>query len=98
MATTVEDITAKVEKAEIEPKTGLTTSKPPQNSEEQNEKSESAAKGANEAQEEVVGAEIEPKTGVSFPVKLDDEKRLNCVGVRKKSMLGMGIKIYAFGI
>ncbi|XVE67859.1 hypothetical protein DITRI_Ditri09bG0021600 [Diplodiscus trichospermus] len=42
--------------------------------------------------------EIEPKTGVSFPVKLDDGKQLNSVGLRKKSMLGMGIKIYGFGM
>ncbi|MBA0640852.1 hypothetical protein Goklo_023753 [Gossypium klotzschianum] len=30
---------------------------------------------------------VEPKTGVSFPVKLDDGKQLNCVGLRKKSMV-----------
>lgn len=40
---------------------------------------------------------MEPKTGVSFPVKLDDGQQLNCVGLRKKSMLGVGIKIYGFG-
>ncbi|KAK8717009.1 hypothetical protein V6N13_044294 [Hibiscus sabdariffa] len=45
---------------------------------------------------EEVAAEVEPNTGVSFPVKLDDGKQLNCVGVRKKSMLGLGIKIYGF--
>ncbi|KAF7129412.1 hypothetical protein RHSIM_Rhsim10G0015500 [Rhododendron simsii] len=42
--------------------------------------------------------ETEPKTGVSFPVKLDDGKQLNAVGIRKKSMLGIGIKIYGFGL
>ncbi|PQP97760.1 fatty-acid-binding protein 1-like [Prunus yedoensis var. nudiflora] len=47
-------------------------------------------------QEEEVALEIEPKTGVSFPFKLDDGKQLGCVGLRKKSMLGMGIKIYGF--
>lgn len=51
-----------------------------------------------EVKTEEVGVEVETKTGVSFPVKLDDGKLLNCVGLRKKSMLGMGIKIYAFGI
>ncbi|XP_015879123.1 chalcone isomerase-like protein 1 [Ziziphus jujuba] len=51
-----------------------------------------------EVKTEEVGVEVESKTGVSFPVKLDDGKLLNCVGLRKKSMLGMGIKIYAFGI
>ncbi|XP_038997832.1 fatty-acid-binding protein 1-like [Hibiscus syriacus] len=48
--------------------------------------------------QEEVAVEVEPKTGVSFPVKLDDGKQLNCVGVRKKSMLGLGIKIYGFGM
>ncbi|KAE8689356.1 cytochrome P450 86B1-like [Hibiscus syriacus] len=47
--------------------------------------------------EEEVAVEVEPKTGVPFPVKLDDGKQLNCVGVRKKSILRMGIKIYGFG-
>lgn len=50
-----------------------------------------------EAKKEEVAVEVEPKTGVSFPVKLDDGKQLSSAGVRKKSMLGMGIKIYAFG-
>lgn len=50
-----------------------------------------------EAKEEEVAVEVEPKTGVSFPVKLDDGKQLKSVGLRKKSMLGMGIKIYGFG-
>ncbi|MBA0675554.1 hypothetical protein Goari_017092 [Gossypium aridum] len=39
---------------------------------------------------------VEPKTGVSFPVKLDDGKQLNCVGLRKKSMFGLGIKVYSY--
>ncbi|XP_058109726.1 chalcone isomerase-like protein 1 [Magnolia sinica] len=42
--------------------------------------------------------EIEPKTGVSFPTKLEDRKQLNAVGLRKKSILGLGLKIYSFGI
>ncbi|XP_012445138.1 chalcone isomerase-like protein 1 [Gossypium raimondii] len=41
---------------------------------------------------------VEPKTGVSFPVKLDDGKQLNCVGLRKKSMFGLGIKVYSYGM
>lgn len=89
MATTVEDVIAKVDKVEINET----------KAEEPNGKStESGGKAANEAKTEEVGAEVEPKTGVSFAVKLDDGKRLNCVGVRKKSMVGMSIKIYAFGI
>eukprot|EP00262_Sarcandra_glabra_P002364 TRINITY_DN12649_c0_g1_i1.p1 TRINITY_DN12649_c0_g1~~TRINITY_DN12649_c0_g1_i1.p1 ORF type:complete len:228 (-),score=59.39 TRINITY_DN12649_c0_g1_i1:189-851(-) len=51
-----------------------------------------------EVKEEDVAIEIEPKTGVSFPVKLDDGKQLNSVGLRKKSILGLGLKIYGFGI
>ncbi|OVA20604.1 Chalcone isomerase [Macleaya cordata] len=49
-------------------------------------------------EENVVDVQIEPKTGVSFPVKLDDGKLLNAVGVRKKTILGLGIKIYGFGV
>lgn len=45
-----------------------------------------------------VPVEVEPKTGVSFPIKLEDRKQLTAIGLRKKSMLGMGIKVYAFGI
>lgn len=51
-----------------------------------------------EKKEEKVEFETEPKTGVSFPVKLDDGKQLNAVGMRKKSMLGIGVKIYGFGM
>ncbi|KAK3413140.1 hypothetical protein EUGRSUZ_I01736 [Eucalyptus grandis] len=47
--------------------------------------------------EEKVGVEVEPRTGVSFPVRLEDGKQLNSVGLRKKSMLGVGLKIYGFG-
>ncbi|KAJ0112041.1 hypothetical protein Patl1_02846 [Pistacia atlantica] len=48
--------------------------------------------------EEEVAMEIEPQTGLSFPVKLDDGKQLTCLGLRKRSMLGIGIKIYGFGM
>ncbi|GLU11343.1 hypothetical protein SLE2022_280980 [Rubroshorea leprosula] len=52
-----------------------------------------------EIAKEEVAVEVEPNTGVPFPVKLDDGKlQLNCVGVRRKSILGLGIKVYAFGI
>ncbi|XXG49424.1 hypothetical protein AAC387_Pa02g3614 [Persea americana] len=50
------------------------------------------------SKEEEVATEIEPKTGVSFPTKLDDGKLLYSVGLRKKSVLGLGIKIYGFGM
>ncbi|CAK7328135.1 unnamed protein product [Dovyalis caffra] len=51
-----------------------------------------------ELPKEEVAVEVEAKTGVSFPVKLDDGKQLMSIGLRKKSMLGMGIKIYSFGM
>lgn len=46
--------------------------------------------------EEDVPVELEPRTGISFPVMVAG-KRLNSVGLRKKSVLGLGIKIYGFG-
>ncbi|CAA0820160.1 Fatty-acid-binding protein 1 [Striga hermonthica] len=48
--------------------------------------------------EKDVPVEAEQKTGITFPVMLINGKKLNSVGLRKKSMLGIGIKIYAFGI
>ncbi|KAL5718128.1 Chalcone isomerase-like protein 1 [Ranunculus cassubicifolius] len=48
--------------------------------------------------EEVIAEEIEPKSGVSFPVKVADGKQLKTFGVRKKTLLGLGIKIYSFGL
>ncbi|XP_062105660.1 chalcone isomerase-like protein 1 [Humulus lupulus] len=41
---------------------------------------------------------IEPNTGIAFPVRLDDGKSLNSIGLRKKSILGMGIKVFGFGL
>ncbi|KAK6128311.1 hypothetical protein DH2020_037946 [Rehmannia glutinosa] len=48
--------------------------------------------------EEEVPVEVEPKSGISFPVRLSDGKLLKAVGLRKTSMLGINIKIYGFGI
>ncbi|KAL9458320.1 hypothetical protein AB3S75_007230 [Citrus x aurantiifolia] len=62
---------------------------------------EDKEKAGNEVPKEAkddIAVKVEPKTGVSFPVKLGDGKQLNCVGLRKKSILGLGIKIYGFGI
>ncbi|KAK9067327.1 hypothetical protein SSX86_014653 [Deinandra increscens subsp. villosa] len=42
--------------------------------------------------------EVEPKTGVSFPLLLGDGKELKALGVRKKNLLGLSIKVYSFGI
>lgn len=61
---------------------------------------EDKEKAGNEVPKEAkddIAVEVELKTGVSFPAKLDDGKQLNCVGLRKKSILGLGIKIYGFG-
>ncbi|PSS30352.1 Fatty-acid-binding protein [Actinidia chinensis var. chinensis] len=125
MATTMEEVIAKAETVEIEPKTGVAIN--PQTPREEklngadpkitngNEKDYSNGEKAteepkngtveedkqmpkDEAKKEEVPVETEPKTGVSFPVKLDDGKQLNAVGLRKKSMLGLGIKIYGFGV
>ncbi|PQQ13203.1 fatty-acid-binding protein 1-like [Prunus yedoensis var. nudiflora] len=102
--------TAKAEMVETEPKIDKvngteSTSSNGESIAKDNGKCENGGKAVEEpnsvskvatGQEEEVALEIEPKTGVSFPFKLDDGKQLGCVGLRKKSMLGMGIKIYGF--
>ncbi|KAF6157491.1 hypothetical protein GIB67_004429 [Kingdonia uniflora] len=45
-----------------------------------------------------VAVEVEPKTGVSFPVELSDKMKLYGVGIRKRSFFGIGLKIYGYGI
>ncbi|CAA3014164.1 fatty-acid-binding 1-like [Olea europaea subsp. europaea] len=112
MPTTVEDVTAKAEMLEIEPKSGVDL-KPTVVDHKDNEaepkielngdgsvekKGEENKKNKAKVDEVPVPDEVETKTGISFPGKLDDGKLLKAVGLRKKSMLGMGIKIYAFGI
>lgn len=124
MATSVEDVIAKAEMVEIEPKTGVAL-KPQLQKEKVNgfepnmangvkavengkdecvreEKAENGKEASNgvpkDDGKEEAGVEVESKTGVSFPVKVEDGKQLNAVGLRKKTMLGLGIKIYAFGI
>ncbi|XP_059450014.1 chalcone isomerase-like protein 1 [Corylus avellana] len=52
----------------------------------------------DEAKMEEVAVEVEPKTGISFHLKLDDGKQLGCVGLRTKHALGMNLKIYAYGM
>ncbi|KVH92869.1 Chalcone isomerase [Cynara cardunculus var. scolymus] len=49
-------------------------------------------------QNEEMLVEIEPKTGISFSIKLSDGKQLKAMGVRKKKLLGFSIRIYSFGI
>ncbi|KAK4347742.1 hypothetical protein RND71_034081 [Anisodus tanguticus] len=117
----MEDVTAKIEAVEIDPKSGLalnstmekekvsegepqtteTTQEKPngaKSEEENNEKSGPEKEPNGATFKEEVPVEVEPKTGISFAVKLEDGKQLKAVGLRKKSMLGMGIKIYGFGI
>ncbi|RRT79204.1 hypothetical protein BHE74_00054505 [Ensete ventricosum] len=50
--------------------------------------------GRKEAEE----MEVEPKTGVSFPAKLPDGKRLCATGLRRRKLLAIGINVYAFGM
>ncbi|KAL5554963.1 hypothetical protein UlMin_037199 [Ulmus minor] len=52
----------------------------------------------NKGKEEEVAVEVEPNTGIRFPVRLDDGKSLNCVGLLKHSVIGFKFNIYAFGI
>ncbi|CAL5370504.1 unnamed protein product [Camellia sinensis] len=109
MATTAEEVIANTDMVEIEPKTGVALK--PQTPQDEKANSTTMPKIANseteneavqkdwpkdETKKEEVPVETEPKTGVTFSVKLDDGKQLNTVGLRKKSMLGMGIKIYGF--
>ncbi|KAL3629174.1 Chalcone isomerase-like protein 1 [Castilleja foliolosa] len=108
MPTTVNDVIEKTEMLEIDPKSGValrsttkdgvneTEPKLDENDEKKKIEQEEPTKEA--VKDEDVPVELEPKTGVTFPVKLADEKKLGAVGLRKKSMLGIGIKIYAFGI
>ncbi|XP_031480645.1 chalcone isomerase-like protein 1 [Nymphaea colorata] len=42
--------------------------------------------------------EVEPKTGVAFPLTLENRKRLHATGLRKKKVMGISFKIYAFGL
>ncbi|XP_059284722.1 chalcone isomerase-like protein 1 [Lycium ferocissimum] len=88
--------------SEGEPKTTETTQEKPNGAKSEVEKNgksdpEKEPNGATFKEEEVP-VEVEPKTGISFAVRLEDGKQLKAIGLRKKSMLGMGIKIYGFGI
>lgn len=105
----MEDVTAKIDAVEIDSKSVValkekaiegevkTTETTQEKTNEAKSNPEKESNGATFKEEEVP-VEVEPKTGVSFPVKLEDGKQLKAVGLRKKSMLGMGIKIYGFGI
>ncbi|KAF5178556.1 Fatty-acid-binding protein [Thalictrum thalictroides] len=105
MANMVEDVTSKTEKLDVDE--AKSTDGQVENEankmknelvvDEQNNKSLDEAE-AIPKEEEKVAQEIEPKSGVSFPVKLADGMQLNALGIRKKTLLGLGIKIYSFGL
>ncbi|XP_024029494.1 fatty-acid-binding protein 1 isoform X1 [Morus notabilis] len=117
---TVDEVIARTETVEIDPKTGVALesqngaekengvefeeangvkcengAKPVEEPKEEEANGEKDGEVNGQVKEEKVALEVEPKT---FPVKLDDGKLLNCIGLRKKSMLGLGIKIYGFGV
>jgi hypothetical protein len=63
-------------------------------------KDKEAGKGVaadDELKNEAKMEEVEPKTGISFQLKLDDGKQLGSAGLRTKYALGMNLKIYAYG-
>ena len=99
MATTAENVIAKdeMEKEKVNSENGMKAADDKTNGKVHEKETAGGEVPKEEAKKEEVAVEVEPKTGVSFPVKLDDGKQLNSVGLRKKSMLGMGIKIYGFG-
>ncbi|XWS30410.1 hypothetical protein CRYUN_Cryun24cG0115100 [Craigia yunnanensis] len=100
MATTSENVIAKDEmaKEKVNSENGMKAAEDKTNGKVHEEETVGGEVTKEEAKKQEVAVEVEPKTGVSFPVKLDDWKQLNRVGLRKKSMLGMGIKIYGFGM
>ncbi|PIA51683.1 hypothetical protein AQUCO_01100505v1 [Aquilegia coerulea] len=101
-------ITTKVDAGQVENEAKMKNDKPmadttkengiekePKPDDEQNNKS---LEEAIPKEEEKIAEELEPKSGVSFPVKLADGKQLKALGIRKKTLLGLGIKIYSFGL
>lgn len=80
-------------KERVNCETGTEVAKLP-NNEKVEEKNE--ANGNEEKKE--VAVEVEPKSGISFPVKLEDGKQLYSVGVRKKTVFGMSVMVYGFAI
>lgn len=108
MSTTVEDVVAKTQDVEIDPKSAVASNENVTAKEGNHENGTKAKKGAEEeakqekVEEQMVKKEVplqlEPKSGVSFPVELDDGKQLFAAGLRKKSMFGVGIKVYGFGM
>lgn len=111
MSTAVDDVVAKTQDVEIDRKSAVASNENTTNGtakEGNHENGTKAEAGAEEeakqekVQEQMVKKEVplqlEPKSGVSFPVELDDGKQLFAAGLRKKSMFGVGIKVYGFGM
>ncbi|KAL0331922.1 UNVERIFIED_CONTAM: Fatty-acid-binding protein 1 [Sesamum calycinum] len=107
--TTVNDVAEKTEMLEIDPNSSValkSTTKDTGNKQEperlegenenksvgEEEKKEQEEPIKEAMKEEDMPVEVEAKT-VSFPVMLADGKRLNAIGLRKKSMIGVGINI-----
>ncbi|CAN6449297.1 unnamed protein product [Victoria cruziana] len=55
-------------------------------------------KNLNKEEVEEKNEQVEPKTGVAFTLSLESGKRLLATGVRKKKVMGLSFKIYAFGL
>ncbi|KAK9119835.1 hypothetical protein Scep_017928 [Stephania cephalantha] len=88
--TVVSDVAPKTQASEIDPKAAAMAISA--------ETEAKTIKKGNDAEEEVIRVETEAKTGVSFPIKLSDGKMLSSTGARKKTIMGLGIKIYGFGM
>lgn len=114
MSTTVHEAIEKTEMSDTDPKRGValcpaTNGEGNEQAKEKPEGEEDEKPVGKEAKieqeqltiqamrEEDVPVELEPKTGTSFPVVVAG-KQLNSVGLRKKSVFGISIKIYGFGI
>lgn len=97
MSQAVEEVVAKPEMLKEE-KTNDTETMTANGANGKESKQENGTKAVEEEpKKDEVPLQLEPKSGVSFPVKLDDGMQLNAAGLRKKSMFGMGIKVYGFG-
>ena len=97
----VEDVREKLEEVKVGDDNGEKTAKDDKVSVEEEEeivKEEGEVRAKeSEKEEENVKIEVEPKTGVCFPVKLADGKELNSLGLRRKKVIALNINIYAFG-
>ncbi|KAF3334290.1 Fatty-acid-binding protein 1 [Carex littledalei] len=83
---TVEEV--KEDQLEVEVKEDVVT----------NQEKEKENEVVKEEKEEEVKMEVEPNTGVNFPVQTADGKQLDAMGVRKKRVIALNVSIYGFGI